>query len=81
MTEQNPKEISDLFKKDYSKAMDLRGNPIGDICLCGSELFTAIVAFEAGEIAFYFLDAECASCGSMVTLPAPTGEEDGYADI
>lgn len=34
--------------------MDLRGYPIGDICLCGSELFTAIVAFEYGEICFYF---------------------------
>ncbi len=64
MTEKNPKEIKDLFKKDYSKAMDLRGNPIGDFCLCGSELFTAIVAFENGEIAFYFLD-------SLVTLPTP----------
>jgi hypothetical protein len=37
--------------------------------------------FVDGEIAFYFLDAECASCGSMVTLPAPIGEEDGCADI
>jgi len=71
MTEKNPKEIKDLFKKDYSKAMDLRGNPIGDFCLCGSELFTAIVAFENGEIAFYFLDGECVNCGSLVTLPTP----------
>jgi hypothetical protein len=71
MTEQNPKEIKDLFKKDYSKAMDLRGNPIGDFCLCGSELFTVIVAFENGEIAFYFLDGECVNCGSLVTLPTP----------
>ena len=68
---QEPKEIKDLFKKDYSNAMDLRGNPIGDICLCGSELFTAIVAFEAGEICFYFLDGECVDCGSLVTLPTP----------
>ena len=58
MTEENPKEIKDLFKKDYSRAMDLRGHPIGDFCVCGSELFTAIVAFEQGEICFYFLDGE-----------------------
>ena len=32
---QEPKDISSLFQKDYSNAMDLRGNPIGDICLCG----------------------------------------------
>ena len=69
--QENPKEIKDLFKKDYSRAMDLRGNPIGDFCLCGSELFTAIVAFEHGEIAFYFLDGECVDCGSLVTLPTP----------
>ena len=71
MSQENPKEIKDLFKKDYSRAMDLRGNPIGDFCLCGSELFTAIVAFEHGEIAFYFLDGECVDCGSLVTLPTP----------
>ena len=68
---QEPREIKDLFKKDYSRAMDLRGNPIGDICVCGSELFTAIVAFEYGEICFYFLDGECVDCGSLVTLPTP----------
>lgn len=68
---QEPKEIKDLFKKDYSRAMDLRGNPIGDVCVCGSELFTAIVAFDHGEIAFYFLDGECVNCGSLVTLPTP----------
>ena len=75
MTEQNPKEIKDLFKKDYSKAMDLRGHPIGDICVCGSELFTAIVAFEQGEICFYFLDGECVYCGSLVTLPTPIDDQ------
>lgn len=68
---QEPKEIKDLFKKDYSKAMDLRGHSIGDICVCGSELFTAIVSFEYGEIIFYFLDGECVDCGSLVTLPTP----------
>ena len=66
-----PKEIKDLFHKDYSNAMDLRGHPIGDICMCGSQLFTAIVAFEEGDIAFYFLDGECVDCGSLVTLPTP----------
>jgi hypothetical protein len=68
---QEPREIKDLFQKDYSNSMDLRGNPIGDVCVCGSELFTVIAAFEAGEIAFYFLDGECVNCGSLVTLPTP----------
>jgi hypothetical protein len=68
---QEPKEIKELFKKDYTNAMDLRGHPIGDICICGSELFTIIAAFEYGEICFYFLDGECVDCGSLVTLPTP----------
>jgi len=69
--EQNPKKIRNIFKKDYSRAMDLRGHPIGNTCVCGSELFRAIVAFDHGEIAFYFLDGECVDCGSLVTLPTP----------
>ena len=57
--------------------MDLRGESIGDVCLCGSEIFIALVAFENKEISFYFLDGECASCGSMVTLPYPENTENG----
>ena len=72
MSQEESKSIRDLlYPPDYSKAMDLRGAPIGDICMCGNELFHALVAFEDGEISFYFLDGECASCGSMVTLPTP----------
>jgi hypothetical protein len=78
MTNDEPKDIRDLIHHgDYSSAMDLRGEPIGDICLCGSELFVALVAFDKGELSFYFLDGECASCGSMVTLPYPKLETDG----
>jgi hypothetical protein len=63
---QEPKEIKDLFQKDYSNSMDLRGNPIGDICVCGSELFTVIAAFEArGNMPSTFLDGECVNCGSL----------------
>lgn len=79
MTSNEPKDIRDLLHHgDYSSAMDLRGEPIGDICLCGSELFVALVAFDKGELSFYFLDGECASCGSMVTLPYPKTETEGY---
>lgn len=66
------KDIRDLLHKiDYSKAMDLRGNPIGDICVCGCEFFVMLGGFVDGEMSFYFLDGECAGCGSMVTLPTP----------
>jgi len=72
-----PESIRNLLnKRDYSKSMDLRGVPIGDICVCGSEMFITIVAFHKKELCFYFLDGECANCGSMVTLPYPDDEED-----
>lgn len=75
MSQEESKNIRDLlYPPDYSKAMDLRGAPIGDICMCGGEIFHALVAFQDGELCFYFLDGECASCGSMVTLPYPDTE-------
>lgn len=77
MTSQS-KDIRDLLHKiDYSKAMDLRGNPIGDVCVCGCDIFVMLGGFIDGEISFYFTDGECASCGSMVTLPTPV---DGDSD-
>jgi len=64
-----------LHPTDYSRAMDLRGEPIGDVCVCGGDVFHALVAFDEGELCFYFLDGECTNCGSMVTLPYPKNEE------
>lgn len=61
--------ISDL-KPDYSKSMDLRGKPT-HVCICGSELFNVKCKFEENEISMYFMDAECAVCGSQVTVPTP----------
>lgn len=66
------KEIRELFRRvDYSKAMDLRDTTTGDLCVCGCEVFVMLGGFIEGELSFYFLDGECASCGSMVTLPTP----------
>lgn len=64
-----------LHPTDYTHAMDLRGEPIGDVCICGGDVFHALVAFDQGELCFYFLDGECANCGSMVTLPYPKNED------
>jgi hypothetical protein len=70
------KEIRELLHPtDYTHAMDLRGESIGDVCVCGGDVFHALVAFDQGEICFYFLDGECANCGSMVTLPHPPHED------
>lgn len=73
--EWDTKDIRELLhSNDYSKAMDLRGVPIGDSCICGSDIFIALISFQKKEICFYFLDGECANCGSMVTLPFPGDE-------
>ncbi len=75
---QKDKDIRDLLHPtDYSKSMDLRGQKLGNSCICGCEVFIALVAFdEKKEICFYFLDGECASCGSMVSLPYPDDIEE-----
>jgi hypothetical protein len=70
------KDIRDLLKRiDYTKSMDLRGEPT-EVCVCGCDVFVMLGGFVDGEIAFYFTDAECAGCGSMVTLPTPIDKDD-----
>lgn len=48
--------------------MDLRGEPT-HICICGSRLWNIKAMFEDYEISFYFLEMECALCGSLATAP------------
>lgn len=55
----------------YNNAIDLRGTPT-HICPCGSVIWNVKVAFHDFEIAQYFLDMECANCGSLATAPTPT---------
>ena len=75
--EEEYKDIRELLhNNDYSNSMDLRGVPIGDTCVCGSDLFIALISFQNKEIGFYFLDGECANCGSMVTLPYPGNDQE-----
>ena len=74
---QMTRDIRDLLHPDdYTSAMDLRGNPIGDSCVCGCEVFIMLGSFTKGELTFYFLDAECAGCGSLVTLSTPLDYEE-----
>ena len=55
---------------NYNSAMDLRGTPT-HVCPCGSMVWDLKVIFQDGEIATYFLDMECFSCGSLATAPTP----------
>ncbi len=66
--EQDPNYI------DYSKSMDLRGNPTHE-CICGCNIFHIKAIFDNFEIATYFLDMECAQCGSVATAPTPLDRE------
>jgi len=58
----------------YSHAMDLRGTPT-HLCPCGCNIWNVRVIFDDYEIATYFLEMECANCGSMATAPTPLDRE------
>lgn len=45
-----------------------------EACLCGGELFHALVAFDEKKISYYILDGICHSCGATVNLPYETHE-------
>jgi hypothetical protein len=70
-------DITMLRPDDYSHAMDLRGAPT-HLCPCGCNIWNVKVIFEHNEIATYFLDMECANCGSMATAPTPVDK--GYTN-
>lgn len=63
-----PITINDLKPANYDHAMDLRGAPT-HLCPCGCNIWNVKVIFEDFEIATYFIDMECAHCGSMATAP------------
>jgi hypothetical protein len=60
-------------QEDFN-AMDLRGNPT-HACICGSAVWNVRAVFDNYEIATYFLDMECAQCGSLATAPTPLDRE------
>jgi len=53
--------------------MDARGIPTAKCPECGDRVFTVEVIFDEKDysIGMYMLDAECASCGTLVTAPTP----------
>jgi hypothetical protein len=67
-------DINDL-RPDYSKSMDIRGVPT-HTCPCGCEIWNLKVIFDSCEIATYFLDMECANCGTLATAPTPLDREE-----
>lgn len=65
-----PKDALSLRPENYDRSIDLRGTPT-HLCPCGSNIWNVKVIFDNYEIATYFLDMECVSCGSVATAPTP----------
>jgi len=63
-------DINNLRPKNYDHAMDLRGVPT-HVCPCGCDIWNLKVIFDDFEIVSYFIDMECAHCGSIATAPTP----------
>lgn len=59
------------LKPDYSGTMD-HANEVHHICpVCDSNIWSLKVTFDEYEIAQYFLEMECASCGTYALAPTP----------
>lgn len=76
LEEESMEDINNLKPENYDNAMDLRGTPT-HVCACGCNIFNVKVIFHENEIATYFLDMECANCGSLATAPTPVDYIEG----
>ena len=72
--DEDMEDINNLRPDNYDNAMDLRGTPT-HVCACGCNVFNVKAIFDDYEIATYFLDMECAQCGSLATAPTPVDRE------
>lgn len=68
--EPEPKPITEIKPKNLDGAMDLRGTPTS-VCVCGCDLWIVYAKFDEDGMTAYFLDMQCAQCGSMATAPMP----------
>jgi len=69
-------DINLLRPSNYDHAIDLRGAPTHQ-CVCGCNIWNLKAIFDNFEIATYFIDMECANCGSLATAPTPVDREAG----
>lgn len=73
--ENNVGDIVHLRPQNYDHAMDVRGVPT-HVCPCGCNIWNIKAIFDNFELASYFLDMECANCGSLATAPTPVDRTD-----
>jgi hypothetical protein len=48
-----------------------QADEVKHICQCGSFVWNLKASFDDYELASYFIDMECASCGSFAKAPTP----------
>lgn len=70
----NKEDLNDDSEDQNFNAMDLRGTPT-HVCVCGSNQFYIRAVFDNYEIAQYFLDMQCVSCGNLATAPTLVDKE------
>lgn len=58
------------LKPDYTGNLE-HADEVAHICHCGSFVWNIKASFEDYELATYFLDMECALCGSYYRAPCP----------
>lgn len=58
------------LKADYSGNLD-HADEVRHECCCGSFVWTVKASFDDYELASYFIDMECAVCGSFAKAPTP----------
>jgi hypothetical protein len=54
--------------------IDFRGIPTHECPVCQCRLFRIYASFEDYDIALWGVDAECAECGALVTVPCPVDD-------
>jgi ribosomal protein L37E len=62
------KSIREL-KPDYSGTLDHADEVHHECPHCGSFVWNVKASFEDYELSFYFLDMECAVCGTFAKAP------------
>lgn len=76
MTTERP--ITDLLLVQPTE--DLRWAGPTHRCVCGSDLFGVVAAFEEGVVAMYFTDVKCVACGALLRAPTEIDREETSHD-
>ena len=65
------------LKPDYTGTMDHENEIHHECPECGSDIWNIKACFDDYEISMYFLDMECAVCGTYAKAPTPIDRPGG----